>query len=197
MSLERSKSEASLTDALLQLQLRLSAATPALNMSPQGLYGELHALLLRAVRDEVLQNGMYALKKLLRLTPDPKGTPRCWVLTGGPLDFGRTKQPGLDTHFVRADGAVVHFHMVLRERDSRSTEILAYGFEIYFPSGAPIAFVRFDLNGRGHSNEGSGLRSHLHPGHDDFQLPSPVLAPHEALLLVLHGCRLRRESARS
>ncbi|HET7504851.1 MAG TPA: hypothetical protein VFK02_27700, partial [Kofleriaceae bacterium] len=74
---------------------------------------------------------------------------------------------------------------------------LAYGFEVYFPSRDPIAFVRFDLNLRGHDNDESGLRSHLHPGNDDLQLPSPVLTPAEGLLLVLYGCRPRRAVVRS
>ncbi|TMQ04604.1 MAG: hypothetical protein E6J90_51025 [Deltaproteobacteria bacterium] len=98
---------------------------------------------------------------------------------------------------MRADGGVVHFAMTLLERDARNVEVLAYGFEVYFPSHDPIAFVRFDLNVRGHGNDEVGLRSHVHPGNDDLQLPSPVLAPLEALLLVLYGCRSRREVAPS
>jgi hypothetical protein len=141
--------------------------------------------------------GMYAVKRLLRLTPDPKHGRSYWVLTGGPIDFQRTAEPDPETRFVRRDGGIVHFHMTLRECDARSIEVLAYGFEVYFPSRDPIAFVRFDLNFRGHGNDEAGLRSHLHPGNDDLQLPSPVLEPREALLLVLYGCRPQREIARS
>ena len=197
MSLEHAESETALAAALRRLQQRLSAATPALSVAPRDLYEQLRVLLTRAIREQVLRNGMYTVKKLLRLTPDPEGHPSCWVLTGGPLDFGRTADPDLDTHFVRADGGVVHFAMTLREGDARNVEVLAYGFEVYFPSREPIAFVRFDLNVRGHGNDEAGLRSHLHPGNDDLQLPSPVLAPLEALLLVLYGCRSRREVSRS
>jgi hypothetical protein len=153
--------------------------------------------LLRAIREEALRNGMYAVRKLLRLTPDLKGRPRCWELTGGPLDSDRIPEPHLDTQFVRADGGVVHFHMTLLEGNARMVEVLAYGFEVYFPSRMPIAFVRYDLNFRGHDNDEAGLRSHLHPGNDDLQLPSPVLEPLEALLLVLYGCRPQREVPRS
>lgn len=197
MSLEDSGSDDPLTAALLRLQRRLSAATSTLPVTPRKLYDEVYALLLRAIREQVLQNGMYTVKKLLRLTADPKGRPRCWVLTGGPIDFGRVADPDPGARFVRADGGVVHFHMTLLERDVQSIEVLAYGFEVYFPSREPIAFVRFDLNFRGHGNDEVGLRSHLHPGNDDLQLPSPVLEPLEALLLVLRGCQPGREVARS
>jgi len=139
---------------------------------------------------------MYSVKKLLKLTPDPEERPSCWVLTGGPLDFGRTTEPNIDTHFVRADGGVVHFAMTLSEDHARNSVVFAYGFEVYFPSQKPIAFVRFDLNYVGHGNDEAGLRSHLHPGNDDLQLPSPVLAPIEALLLVLYGCRQQRDVSR-
>jgi hypothetical protein len=197
LSLEHAAAEAALTAALRRLQQRLSAATPALSVAPRDLYEQLRVLLTRAIRQQVLRNGMYAVKKLLRLTPDPEGRPSCWVLTGGPLDFGRSAEPDLHTHFVRADGGVVHFAMTMRGDDAGNVEVLAYGFEVYFPSREPIAFVRFDLNFRDHGNDEVGLRSHLHPGHDDLQLPSPVLAPLEALLLVLYGCRPRRELSRS
>ncbi len=196
MSLEDSRSDDLLTAALQRLQRRLSAATSPLACTPQDLYQELYALLLHAIREEVLQNGMHTVKKLLRLTPDPKGRPRCWELTGGPLDFARTAEPDRSTRFVRTDGGIVHFHMTLLERHAQSIEVLAYGFEVYFPSRAPIAFVRFDLNFRGHDNDEVGLRSHLHPGNDDLQLPSAVLEPREAVLLVLYGCRPQREAAR-
>jgi hypothetical protein len=197
LSREDAGSDTPLTAGLLRLQRRLSAATPALSIGPRDLYKDVYALLLRAIRDQVLRNGMYTVKKLLRLTPDPEGRPSCWVLTGGPIDFGRTAEPDPDTRFVRTDGGIVHFQMTLLERDARSVEVLAYSFEVYFPSRDPIAFVRFDLNFRGHSNDEAGLRSHLHPGNDDLQLPSPVLEPLEALLVVLYGCRPQREVARS
>jgi hypothetical protein len=97
---------------------------------------------LTAPECHVLQNGMYTVKKLLRLTPDPKHGPRYWVLTGGPIDFRRATEPESGTRFMRTDGGIVHFQMTLRECDARSIEVLAYGFEIYFLSRAPIAFVR-------------------------------------------------------
>lgn len=197
MALEDAGSDSPLTAALRRLQQRLSAVTSALPVTPQGLYEEVRVLLVRAIREDALQNGMYAVKKLLRLTPDPEHGRSYWVLTGGPIDFRRAAEPDPEMRFVRTDGGIVHFHMTLRECDARSIEVLAYGFEVYFPSQDPIPFVRFDLNFRGHGNDEAGLRSHLHPGNDDLQLPSPVLEPLEALLLVLYGCRPQREVARS
>jgi hypothetical protein len=194
---EHAGSDASLSAALRRLQRRISAATPALSIAPRDIYEQLRVQLTRAIREQVLRNGMYTVKKLLRLTPDPNGRTGYWVVTGGPLDFGRTTEPDLDTHFVRSDGGVVHFALTLREGNAGKAEILAYGFEVYFPSQDPIAFVRFDLNLHGHDNDEDGLRSHVHPGNDDLQLPSPILAPLEAILLVLYGCRPRRDLARS
>jgi hypothetical protein len=197
LALEDAGLDALLSAALRRLQQRLSAATSALPVTPQGLYEEVRVQLVRAIREDALQNGMYTVKKLLRLTPDPKHGPRYWVLTGGPIDFRRATEPEPETRFVRTDGGIVHFQMTLRECGARSIEVLAYGFEVYFPSREPISFVRFDLNFLGHGNDEAGLRSHLHPGNDDLQLPSPVLEPLEVLLLVLYGCRSQREVARS
>lgn len=66
------------------------------------------------------------------------------------------------------------------------------GFELYYPSKQPIWFVRFDMNQPGHDNEDLGLRSHVHPGHEDLLLPGAVLSPVEALSFLLFGFRLRR-----
>ncbi len=156
-------------------------------------------MLRRAVLDEILRNGLYDVGRLLRLsegTPGSNGT--SFTLTGGPKDFDRpTTAPAMDGRFVREDGAVIHFALTLLECSERPLELVAYGFEIYFPSGEPISFIRFDLNGRGHANEEHGLRAHLHPGHDDLQLPSPVFSPVDALSFLIYRCRLHREAPRA
>lgn len=194
---EHTASNDLLTSSLKRLQQRISSATPAQSIGARELYEQIRRTLSRAIREEVLRNGEYAVKRLLRLTRDPKEPAQGWLLTGGPHDFGRIAEPKLDTHFVRDDGGVVHFAMTLLERDARTVEVLAYDFEVYFPSREPISFVRFDLNVLGHGNDEEGLRSHVHPGNDDLQLPSPVLEPSEALLLLLYGCRPRRDVPRS
>lgn len=48
-------------------------------------------------------------------------------------------------------------------------------------------FVRFDLNMPGHHNEAPGLRCHLHPGHDDLQVPAPFMKPLEIVDLCVYG----------
>jgi hypothetical protein len=97
---------------------------------------------------------------------------------------------------MRDDGGVVNFSLEVLQGVG-SLELIAYGFELYFPDCQPIPFVRFDLNDRGHSNDDLGLRAHVHPGHDDLQLPSPMLPPLDALKFVLYRCRLRRPTPRS
>jgi hypothetical protein len=157
-------------------------------------------VLRRAIHNEVLSNGEYDVGTLLQLSegaPGGRGG-TFFELVGGPLDFKRLG-PGQTTPgcFVREDGAVVHFHLTVLERPGMPIELDSYGFEIYFPERDPISFVRFDLNPRGHSNEHQGLRSHLHPGHEDLQLPSPMLSPVEALNFLLYRCRLKRETRRT
>jgi len=51
----------------------------------------------------------------------------------------------------------------------------------------PPSFIRFDLNPPGHPNEEHGVRSHLHPGTDDYSVPSAVFDPIEILDLFLFG----------
>ena len=75
--------------------------------------------------------------------------------------------------------------------------MLAYDWEIYFPTGQPISFCRFDLNLIGHTNDDRGLRAHVHPGHDDLQVPSAVLTPVEALTFLLYRCRSLRDVPRA
>lgn len=133
-----------------------------------------------------------------RLTPGGRsGSREVFAITGGPKEFSRASEPRLDQHFVRDDHGVVHFSLEVQESRGNPLELIAYNFEVYFPDRQPIPFVRFDLNDRGHSNDDLGLRAHVHPGHDDIQLPSPLLPPIEALRFVLYRCRLRRDVPRS
>jgi hypothetical protein len=189
----RRETEDKLTQAMLAMQARLSSTLSVLPTKASDLLGDLARILRRAILDEVLQNGAYQVGKLLRLSsPDHSGIR---TLTGGPKQFKRPPAQK-ETHFVRDDGAVVHFSLTIREVPSQPIELVAYGFEVYFPDQEPIRFLRFDLNQQGHENDDLGLRSHLHPGHDDLQLPCPWLSPVDALTFLLHGCRPRRETPR-
>jgi len=180
------------------LQFRLEQNAPALPATAAELRDQFGHVLRRAIRNEVLKNGVYDAGQLLRLTAASRnGDPTVFALTGGPKDFGRIDSPQRTSHFLRDDGAVIHFALIVRERQGASLDLIAYGFEVYFPSQQPIAFVRFDLNDRRHNNDDLGLRAHLHPGNDDLQLPSPLLSPLDALNFLIHRCRERRDTPRS
>ena len=195
----RKGSENAFVRDLRDLQGRLELALRPLPVHARDLREDVASVLRRAVLSEVLRNGEYDVANLLRLsegTPSDTGT--VFTLTGGPKEFARpTVSVNAREHFVRDDDAVIHFALTLRERHDIPLELIAYGFEIYFPSKEPIWFVRFDLNKRGDENAEFGLRSHLHPGHEDLQLPSPLLSPVEALNFVLYRCRLHRGVSRT
>jgi hypothetical protein len=61
-----------------------------------------------------------------------------------------------------------------------------------FHADAKPAFVRFDLNPKDHHNEDEGLRSHVHPGSDDFSAPAPLMSPIELLDVLVYNLRVRR-----
>lgn len=196
MSSERRvASERSLTQAMRAMQSRLWETLPTQPRSASDLYSEFGRTLRRAILDGVLANGDYQIGKLLRLSSD--GKLGVVTLTGGPKDFNRlTSAAQIEDRFVRDDGAVIHFSLTLRETQASPIELIAYSFEVYFPSKEPIEFIRFDLNKKGHDNADIGLRSHLHPGHEDLQMPSPLLSPVDALGFLLYRCRLRRDTPR-
>jgi hypothetical protein len=66
-------------------------------------------------------------------------------------------------------------------------EAIGFNFEIRFPDQVPVRFLRFDLNLPEHNNEDRGVRSHIHPGNDDFMLNAPPMSPIEILHLFLYG----------
>lgn len=194
----RAESENELTVAMRALQLRGEQLTSLLPTTANQLFELFRRALHKAVRQEVLINAPYDVSKLLRLTPGGRGGGRdVFAITGGPKEFSRATAPRPGDHFVRDDGGVVHFSLEVREIRGSPLDLIAYDFEVYFPDRQPLPFVRFDLNDRGHSNDDLGLRAHTHPGHDDIQLPSPLLPPLEALKFVLYRCRLRRATPRS
>lgn len=101
-------------------------------------------------------------------------------------------------HLVRNDEAWFDFAITVREHDGK-LDLLAYDFEIRFPSAMGSPFLRFDLNLPEHRNEDRELRSHLHPGSDDVQVPAPLMSPTELIVLFIDGLRrpTNREKWRS
>lgn len=77
--------------------------------------------------------------------------------------------------------------LILIDESQKFIEILGFNFEIRFPENYSVQFLRFDLNLPNHRNEERGMRFHIHPGHDDFMIPSPPLSPLEILFLFLNA----------
>jgi len=71
-------------------------------------------------------------------------------------------------HFRRSDEAWFDFSITVRERNGQ-LELLAYNFEIRFPPGMGVPFLRLDLNLPGHHNDVRDLRCHLHPGSEHMR----------------------------
>jgi hypothetical protein len=196
----REGSENALASQMRELQTRLEETVGPVSPTASRLYADLGAVLRRAVSSEVLRNGAHDVSKLLRMSEGKVVDGGIvYELIGGPdeIDFIRlTEGISERERFVRDDGAVIHFRLIILET-SQTIELLTYGYEIYFPTRTPLAFVRFDLNRRGHENDDRGLRAHLHPGHEDVQLPCPMLAPVEALNFLLYRCRTLRDVTRT
>jgi hypothetical protein len=144
------------------LQLRGEQVASPLPSTAKQLFQLFSRALHKAVHEEVLINGAYDVSRLLRLTPGGRsGGPEVFALTGGPKEFSRAVVARPADHFVRDDGGIVHFSLEVRQSHGSALELIAYGFEVYFPDRQPIPFVRFDLNDRGHSNDDLGLRAHV------------------------------------
>lgn len=107
----------------------------------------------------------------------------CCIVGG---EKNQRRDPGL-AHFVRDDDAWFDFSITVRQRGA--LELLAYNFEIRFPSAMGSPFLRFDLNLPEHRNEHRELRSHLHVGSDDLYVPSPMMTPSELIGLFVHELR--------
>lgn len=147
---------------------------------------QLERELLAAFYSEHLHTPPHAIKRMLKLSEPSHGVHE---IVGGHKSFARSSSEG---QFERHDGALFNFAITVVHRPGRqSLGLHAYNFEILFPAGYPEQnaprFVRFDLNQPGHGNSSRGMRCHLHPGHDDLQVPSALLAPIEILELFLYG----------
>lgn len=200
-SSERRGAENSLLKRMKALQGRLEQSRAKLPATAGELFEELRRILQQAVRAEVLRTPAYDVSKLLKQTVPTRsrhgGNLR--AITCGPKDFNRLAgNVDPKERLVREDGAVIHFTIMVEEvPGAEQLRLHAYDFELYFPSKEPTEFVRFDLNEPGHDNEDDGVRSHFHPSHEDLQVPSPVLAPAEALSFLLYRMRLKRDVPRS
>jgi hypothetical protein len=145
--------------------------------------------LWRAHDEGVLRTKKAECRQLLKLSDSPVQGHNNVGIYGGEKDFKRT---GLLKHFTRCDGAWFHFSITVCTRAREGLLLVAYDFELCFlPQHVQEHhlphFIRSDLNEPGHKTENHGLRSHIHPGHDDLIAPAPVMGPLEVLHMFLYG----------
>lgn len=148
------------------------------------------ASMLRTSHDEI-----HGLVRLLREPPPVVAeqlrahstAKNAYCIVGGEKNQDRDH---VVAHLKRSDGAWFDFTITVRQHP-RELELLAYNFEIRFPSAMGTPFLRFDYNLPGHENE---LRSHLHAGSEDVYMPAPLMSPAEIITLFIE--RLRRPANR-
>lgn len=162
--------------------------SPPLPESAKALHRELRDLLLQACDLKLLANPQADVFKHLRFKSSDTSTAIFCGIPSGTKNFNRDRTL---PHFTRADGAWFDFAVTVRDT-RRGLELLGYDFELRFPEGqAWPVFLRYDLNLPDHPNQDQGLRSHLHPGHDELLAPAPLCSPLELLDLFLRGLRPR------
>jgi hypothetical protein len=141
---------------------------------------------LNIANDEgILQTKLQDIHKFLKITYPDKN--KVQILgggrEGGERNFNRSKDI---PHFERLDGCWFDFTITVDEIP-KPAEIIGFSFEIRFPDGYSVRFLRFDLNLPGHDNETRRMRFHVHPGSDDLMIHSPPMSPLEILHLFLYG----------
>ncbi|MDP3275593.1 MAG: hypothetical protein Q8Q09_10390 [Deltaproteobacteria bacterium] len=113
-----------------------------------------------------------------------------WMCT--PKNF---KRDSACPRITRLDGAWLDLSVSFATNASRELILAGYDAEIWFPThdnqhSAP-AWIRLDFNLEAHTNDYErAMRSHLHPGTDDWFVPSPLLSPIELLDLLVFGCKI-------
>ena len=195
---EKLRAEEDLLSRMRSLQERMAPVLKPLPASAKELHEQLRRILQKAIRAEVLQTPPdIVTRELLKLVSSDKNSTVKKLggthgIFGAKKDFDRLTEPANPNEkLVRHDGAVIHFTLTVKE-DAGPLELIAYDFELYYPSKQPIWFIRFDMNQPQHKNEDLGLRSHVHPGHEDLLIPGVMLSPAEALSFLLFGFGLRR-----
>jgi hypothetical protein len=170
----------------LALQARiLPAPLLAHESSPKGLFAAVRRHLMRAVNDGRLKSSISDIQKHLRFTSTHDG----FTIYGARLDRANFRRDPEAPHFLRDDNAWFDFLISGRTYNSAHLEILAYSCEVRLPASVAALpkFIRFDLNPPHHPNEGPGLRCHVHPGHDDIQVPAPFMSPLDIVDLCVYG----------
>lgn len=160
--------------------------------SGRELRARISKVLTNAHNAKVLKEDLSAISKLLKVDEDQQK----YVIIGGLEKDGtkntdRTKQI---PHFSRYDGFWFDFSIMV-DQNLKPAEIIGFNFELRFPEALIDAkqtpeFIRFDFNPPGHPND---IRLHIHPGTEDFMIPSPPITPIEILHLFLYDFQLPKK----
>ena len=156
--------------------------------APCDYFREIRTYLFNASDQKLIRESQREIRSLLKfyiIDSELRG-----VSIGDVRNFRR--DPSLPHITRRKDGAWFDFQLLLKEEQGR-TEILAYDFEIRFPSDHHLGFLRIDLNPPNSTTAFDGHRSHLHVSCDDdgMAVPAALVSPFEALDVFLHGLQNR------
>ena len=183
--------------SLAELQRYVTDRQLDLPHRAKDLFRGLRAALIEASNARAIQESPQDVFKRVKLLPEPPAQildslrarnlhEHAFCILGGEKNLARDR--GIH-HFQRSDDAWFDFSIVVRERSER-LDLLAYDFELRFPPGLGVPFLRFDLNLPQHPNEARDVRCHLHAGSDDILVPAPLMTPSELLTLFLEGAQL-------
>jgi len=183
--------------SLAKLQVYVTDRQLELPHRAKDLFRTLRAELIEASNAKIIQESPQDIFKRLQLLAEPPAQlldslraqdlhEHAFCILGGEKNQARDHAAH---HFQRSDDAWFDFSIVVRER-SEHLDLLAYDFELRFPPGLGVPFLRFDLNLPHHANEERDIRCHLHPGSDDILVPAPLMTPSELLTLFLEGAQL-------
>lgn len=176
-------------EVAVALQDRIAGLDYRLPETPDDLVQEIRLRLLRAVDEGRITSAREVIWGI-KATP---GAHKRTMITGGEKDFDRDKSR---KHFAVDEGAWFDFTITVEATDT-GLRLYSYNFEIRFGERESPAFVRFDLNSPVHDNAALGFRSHLHPGTDDWSVPTAVLTPIELIDLFTYGIYERRRRPRT
>ena len=171
------------------LQLRLTDGTGRIPVKAEDLCKALINELLRASRNDVIVNAQNDIRHLIQMTDGKPKTGPVYEVACGPKEWKRPETVNPKVHLLREDAALIQFHLEVEELPDR-LRLLSYSMEMWLPVGGVLPFVRLHLNPPSRENADSGMRAHVHPGHDDIRLPTPILSPAEALSFLLYDCAL-------
>jgi hypothetical protein len=178
------KGEQAASQRLEALEVRIGQPAVPMPIEYWKLRDDMRQTLENAHAEGLLKQGVREIKPLYKCTePDAHGF---MLITGGK----RAETWDADDQFARDDDARFNFAVVSRYAKGADPELISYHFNLAFPGIHAPGFVRFDYNEAKFANASrnaarSPLRCHVHPGHPNMTVPSPVLSPVEILDLIL------------